>query len=625
MGKNISLILAIVIAGFLAMQLNDPWRHISPADIYTAIISTDGNITPGIRQDFLVNIFKEIDGQRVFESKINLGMQFIMPLADGTTREANVPLTFTMPGKYTCSCEFPEELDCTTVKAVLYPDKRVDKPILTCEIPVKRERAIVVQPPENQLYTGSKVLFKLASVDKKTGLSIFKIPVRVKLIAPSGLTTINRVVTTDSDGLANFETVIHPASPEGFYTFVFQSGSFEQRISIYIKSKDSDKPELSSLETIPTYMPEQESNETCGFIFNLNCQSADALLAYGCPDSDHRQIEIWQNGKLHYFSNLDLEGGTVSLVLQKPLLAGCPALFKVWQISDNEVSTHEKIRYITPRNKNKYNQFLTELNSEFQNTEKDKLALALARKGFIGTSPKLKVNNLTKEQSQNLKAVYPNPQSEIPLSYFQNLIIGSYTIKPEPYFYMVDNVMELSSSETYKIYLNPRYFLESYIKHTRESGQTLQNLLQEAICRVDNYSNLDIPNQNNEQEEIEGLLIPLSEAFTYLQNFPDVKKQFISPVLSTVNRIKNISFIPAEFIFEYSKGGYDLDNAPMLNIYPTDRSFQSIQGLFKQIGKVQVNNDTATETLDLNQPVIFIPEGCTRLTNLRSLPIIISK
>ena len=623
MGKNISLIIAIIIAGLLAMQLNDPWRHISPADLYTAIISTDGNITPGIRQDFLINIFKEIDGQRTFESRINLGIQFIMPMVDGTTREARIPLTFAMPGKYTCSCDFPAELDYTTVKAVLYPDNRVDKPILTCEIPVKKERAIVVQPPANQVRAGSKVSFKLASVDKKNGLSIFKIPVRVKLIAPSGLTTLNRVVTTDSDGLANFETEIHPASPEGFYTFVFQSGSFEQKISIYVKGNDSE-PKLSSLETIPTYSSDKDNNETCGYIFNLNCQSGDTLLAYGCPDSDHRQIEIWQNGKLHYFSNLDLEGGTVSLILQKPLLAGCPALFKVWQISGNEVSTHEKIRYIPPHNKNEFNLFLTELNSEFQNTEKDKLALALARKGYIGTSKKLSVTNLTKEQSQNLKEIYPNPLNEIPLSYYQDFIIGASEATPEPRFSIVDSEMKLKASETYKIYLSSKSFLESYINHTRESEHNLTNLLQEAICRVDNYNSLDIPGQNEELEALEGLLIPLSEAFVYLQNFPEVKKQFFSPILSTANRIKNITFIPAEFIFEYSKGVYDIEAVPMLNIHPMNRSFQSIQGLFKQTGKIQISNDAASETIDLNQSVISLPQGSTHITNLRSLPIVIS-
>ena len=134
------------------------------------------------------------------------------------------------------------------------------------------------------------------------------------MITPSDVTTLNRIVTTDNEGLADFRTFIHAASPEGFYRFIFQSGEFEQKVSIYVKRQKEGEVRLAYLETVPSYMNDFDTNETCGYIFNLNTGKTDALMAYGCPDSDHRQVEIWQNGRLNYYADLNLEGLTGNII-----------------------------------------------------------------------------------------------------------------------------------------------------------------------------------------------------------------------------------------------------------------------------------------------------------------------
>ncbi|MBP5468502.1 MAG: hypothetical protein J6Z11_04585, partial [Candidatus Riflebacteria bacterium] len=619
MRKNIFLVIATIIILFLIYEQNDTWRHISPDTIFTAIISTDGCISPGEKQDFLVSLFKNVDGKRLFESKTDIGIKLSMPLQDGTIREAIIPLSNNAPGKYLCSFTFPENLDDSEIEVCLFPDNRTDKPISKCKIPVKRERAIVIKPPENQVYIGSKVSFKLASVDIKSGQPLFKIPIRVKLIPPSGFTTINRVVTTDFDGLATFQTKIHPASPEGVYTFIFQSGNFHQKVYVNVKKANNNSSLTENLDSIPFYTQTDNSNENSGYIFNLNCEKDGILIAYGCPESEHRQIEIWQNGKLHYYSNFPLEGGIVSIPLNKPLLAGCPALFKVWQIKDNQVSSHEKIRYISPNNPNKLGNFLMDVNSEFQNTEKDRLACSFSRKGFIAASSKLSVENLTKTNLFDLKEITPSNQSEIPISYYENLL--NKTDNGSSSFLLVDRKYELAGEKDYHIILDTKLFLDEYINYLSKREPSLNSLLQESLCRIDRYQLLDLQSQKTEIENIEALITPISEIYSYLNKFQNQKKIFAPSILSCINRVKNVTFIPAEFSFDFSQNQYDLSYLPMLDIEPVARGLQSIQGVFKTTGKVFLRKSNTTSVIDLNKPIITISsKEWESIENLRSIP-----
>ena len=626
MKKNISLSLAILIAFYLVFVQNDPWRHISPDKLYTAIVSTDGNIVPGHSQDFLVNLFKIIDNQRTFSNHIKVGIKLIMPLTDGTTKEDIVPLSFVMPGKFICSYLFPDNLEATNVEMIVFPDRRTDKPILSCKIPVKNEKAIVIKEPDKQVFTGDNIHFELASVEKKTSFPLFKTPVRVKLITPSGFTTINRIVTTDTDGLASFETNIHPASPEGTYTFVFQSDNFEQKVSVNVK----DKAEKLTANKFPTlYELIDNPNENSGFIFNLNCEPQGSLMAYGCSESEHRQIEIWQNGKLQYYSNLKLEGGTVSLILQKPLLAGCPVLFKVWQINKDKITSHEKIRYLAPHQKSRASLFLNDINSEFQNTEKDRLSIFLSRKGYIAAPSNISIENLTRISSPDLKAIYPVSDNEIPISYYENLLQNEEEtekdIQDKQEFFLVEHEFDMKDFNQCSVLLDSSSFLSNYLKYLISQKDSLNKLLKESICRADRYHYLDLQEQKLELEYLEGLLIPISEVYSYLNKFPQKKAVYASQILSCVNILKNLIFIPAEYTFDISKEKEDkLNNMPMLDIKPISRSLQSIQGLLKPTGKILLKKDDKTTEIELDKPEISISSNdCDRIINLRSTPIII--
>ena len=623
MKKNISLSIAILLAFYLVFIQNDPWRHISPDKVYTAIVSTDGSIIPGCSQDFLINLFRNVDNTRSFSTHIKAGIKLIMPLTDGTIKEDIVPLSYIMPGKFICTYVFPENLEESEIEMIVFPDRRTDKPIMKCKIPVKNEKAIVISEPKNQVFTGDNVQFQLASVVKKTSLPALKIPIRVKLITPSGYTTVNRIVNTDTEGLASFETNIHQYSPEGIYTFIFQSGNFEQKVSINVKDK-SEK--ITTQRFSPIYELTQTPNDNPAYIFNLNCEPQGSLMAYGCPESEHRQIEIWQNGKLQYYSNLKLEGGTVSLILQKPLLAGCPVLYKVWQINKNKVVSHEKIRYIPPHKLNRSSSFLKDVNSEFQNTEKDKLSIFLSRKGFIGASSNISVENLTTIPSTNLKAVFPNTNNEIPLSYYESFLQNNDNQKEDQNlseFFLVENEFNIKDLNKCSVLLDTSSFLTNYIKAVMNRKESLNNLLIEALCRTDRFQYLDIQGQKSEIEKLEGLLIPISEIYSYLNKFPQKKADYSAQILSTVNKIKNIIFIPAEYIFDISKEkDNNLNLLPMLDIKPISRSLQSIQGLLKPTGKILIKTADKSKEIELNKPEISITEGDT-IINLRSTPIIV--
>lgn len=624
MGKSISFILAILVAGFVVFHLNDPWRNIQPSDLYSAVISTDGAICPGSRQDFLVNVFREVDGGRIFENKARLGAKFVIPHVRGNVSESIVPLIYCFPGKYTCSFNFPEDIDMTSVKMSVFPDSRSDKAIMACDIPVKIERSIVVLPPSEQVYAGDFIKFRIASVEKKTGLGIPKIPVRIRMITPSDVTTLNRIVTTDNEGLADFKTFIHAASPEGFYRFIFQSGEFEQKVSIYIKRQKEGEVRLAYLETVPSYMNDFDTNETCGYIFNLNTGKTDALMAYGCPDSDHRQVEIWQNGRLNYYADLNLEGGTVSLVFHKELLAGCPALFKVWQISGNDVVSHEKIRYIASNKPNRLAQLLIDVNSEFLNTERDRLALSLARRGFLGTSEKFNSDNLTRIYSQDLRAIYPNPVNEIPIKYYEDLFQKYEQVLYRTRFSMVEGKKEINlNREKCEILLDSSEFLTHYINALAQEKPTIANLVQESVCRVERFDTLALYDKQEELEKLEGILIPLSEAYLNL-NFADSDaKNYRQSILGAVNKVRSVVFVPPELLQDitHNKDAYGV---PMLDIEPMNRSFQSIKGVLKRKGKAGISYKDITSVIDLseskinlNQVASFSEDGSVLLSCLR--------
>lgn len=624
MKKNISLSIAILLAFYLVFVQNDPWRHISPDKLYTAVVSTDGSIVPGHSQDFLINLFKNTDKQRSFSEHIKAGIKLKMQLTDGTTKEDIVPLSFLTSGKFICSYLFPDNLEQTDVEMIVFPDRRTDKPILTCKIPVKNEKAIIIKEPDKQIYTGDNIHFELASVEKATSFPLFKTPIRVKLIAPSGFTTINRIVTTDTDGLASFETNIHPSSPEGTYTFVFQSDNFEQKVSVNVK----DKSEKLTANKFPTvYELIDNPNENSGFIFNLNCEPQGSLMAYGCTESEHRQIEIWQNGKLQYFSNLKLEGGTVSLILQKPLLAGCPVLFKVWQINKDKITSHEKVRYIPPHQQNRASLFLKDVNSEFQNTERDRLSIFLSRKGYIAGPSNISIESLTKISSPDLKAVFPSSFNEIPISYYEEMLLNNEEPdnNSQNEFYLAEHEFPLKDGNKCTILLDTPTFLTHYLKKLTQKKPCLDNILKESVCRADRFQYLDLQEQKVEIEKLEGLLIPISEIYSYLNKFPQKKAVYSSQILSCVNKIKNIIFIPAEYTFDISKGKEnDLNYLPMLDIKPVSRSLQSIQGLLKPTGKILLKKENKNSELELNKPEITISSNdCDSLTNLRSTPLII--
>ena len=625
MKKNISLSIAILFAFYLVFVQNDPWRHISPDKVYTAIVSTDGSIVPGHSQDFLINLFKNTDNQRSFSGHIKAGVKLKMQLTDGTTKEDTVPLSFLKPGKFICNYLFPENLEETNVEMIVFPGRRIDKPILTCKIPVKNEKAVVIKEPDKQVFTGDNIHFELASVEKATSFPSFKTPIRVKLIPPSGFTTINRIITTDTDGLATFETNIHPSSPEGTYTFVFQSDNFEQKVFVNVKDK-SEKLIANNFPTV--YELIGNPNENSGFIFNLNCEPQGSLMAYGCTESEHRQIEIWQNGKLQYYSNLKLEGGTVSLILQKPLLAGCPVLFKVWQINKDKITTHEKIRYLPPHQQNRASLFLKDVNSEFQNTEKDRLSIFLSRKGFIAGPPNMSVENLTKVSSPDLKGVYPVSNNEVPLSYYENLLQKdevSENNELQTGFFLAENEFVLKENSKCTILLDTTTFLTLYLKHISSKKLCLESILEESICRADRYNYLGLQDQKKELESLEGLLIPISEIYSYLNRFPQKKALYSPQILSCVNKLKNIIFIPAEYTFDISNVKEDkLNYLPMLDIKPVSRSLQSIQGLLKPTGKILLKKGGKSSELELNNPGIDISsKDCDSITILRSTPIII--
>ena len=118
------------------------------------------------------------------------------------------------------------------------------------------------------------------------------------------------------------------------------------------------------------------------------------------------------------------------------------------------------------------------------------------------------------------------------------------------------------------------------------------------------------------------MIIPLSELYSYLNKFQDKKSIYAPQILSSINKIKDLIFVPAEFTFDLVKYR-NLNHLPMLDIKPVPRSLQSIQGLLRQNGKILLSNENASATFDLNQSSFEVSDyDWDKLINLRTLPLI---
>jgi hypothetical protein len=197
--------------------------------------------------------------------------------------------------------------------------------------------------------------------------------------------------------------------------------------------------------------------------------------------------------------------------------------------------------------------------------------------------------------------------------------------EPQPKFLIVEHEFDMKDVNQCTVILDASTFLAHYLRILSGKKHCLNNLLQESICRADRFQYLDLQEQKNEIQYMEGLLIPISEIYSYLNKFPQKKQAYISQILSCISKLKNYIFIPAEYTFDISKEKENqLNNLPMLDIKPVSRSLQSIMGLFKPSGKILLKKEDKTSELELDKSETTIfSKDCTSFTNLRSTPLII--
>ena len=188
------------------------------------------------------------------------------------------------------------------------------------------------------------------------------------MTTPFGDTTINRVVFSDIHGTAVFTTHLHDHAAAGIYEFEFSHGSTSKKTRISVWPKPDESNRITNLfnhkagafsPLSSDFLQEIAGKDSAGYVASLTLSSSAkseeismlseirvepdrAFLTYNAPNSEYRQIEVWQNGRILYSSDLQLDSGRISLPFPHACEPSQPMFFKVWSLTDTTLQVEEK-------------------------------------------------------------------------------------------------------------------------------------------------------------------------------------------------------------------------------------------------------------------------------------------
>ncbi|MFZ5950300.1 MAG: hypothetical protein ACOYXC_06325, partial [Candidatus Rifleibacteriota bacterium] len=341
-----------------------------PANI---VISADGYLEPGKKQSFSVyqlnksNLLSENPTPLDFriEGRKKNG-DFFTICTNLDQSEKNNPTT--------CSFSLPHELRVSELFLNAYAGTVFKNRVFSMNLPVQKNFGFAIAPSSQKIYCGDWINLKLVAADSRSLSGIFKVPIRVRMTPPFGLTTLNRVVNTEIDGFANFTTFINGSSPPGIYRFEISSGN--RRAFLFLPVSDAAEKATTLIEKvqaagIPLAMTKTPSDENAPFtcstppqseiISGLKTGNQQLFFDFNCVGSSYRSVEIWQNGSLLHQANLPIEEGNSSYPLPRNFISSIPVRVKTWFIRDNKIFKQDQAVIFERPGNNRVLDFLQKL------------------------------------------------------------------------------------------------------------------------------------------------------------------------------------------------------------------------------------------------------------------------
>lgn len=352
-------IIITIIALFVLTLLAYNWQPSEKCySNYKFIISTDGNAYPGQFQEILVQSFEAQGGvvqplspESTFSIQINGEFLNKVSRADKLGRRV-------MPMKHVSGCMtlgkilVPPETQAKTLEITVTPFGRTSPVLASASIKIAKELNFIALPNKTVLEAGETVDFSLAVFNGKALTGEFRQPVRAKIISPAGHLVANRVLLTNTEGLATFTTRLNRLAPAGDYHF-----------------------EFSHLGNVQTYiLPLANVSTTSGAFSLMNDSRGDlireiqptpnnreqAVVQYDCSSADYVFVEIWQNGNLLYGGQLHSDAGVAILPYTRKASPSLPILVAFTEIKKGVIHKETRKVLFSQSSNGKIEKLLTE-------------------------------------------------------------------------------------------------------------------------------------------------------------------------------------------------------------------------------------------------------------------------
>ncbi|GAB4276587.1 MAG: hypothetical protein Kow0029_18700 [Candidatus Rifleibacteriota bacterium] len=644
------IIILVMLAIFLpgAVYYNQSRKLIKSLTNADYVLSYDGTVEPGKVQSFLVYVFsKDVGNER-----LPLNARIETMLQNGSFKKVGECINLkSNEGPYEFSFVLPADFSSSTAWFNLYPGSFASKPVFSKPLNIANEVSIAVLAENKKKYCGDWLTLKILAYSNKTFSGFFRAPIRVKMTPPFGIPTVNRVLTTETDGSCVFTTFINPVAPPGLYQFEITHGSEYIKLSQPVFSaaqKISDislnsytngffigKPLFSKSPEIHenySYMPEPENK----VLNDLKLGNNQLLFSFDCPGSTIRSIEAWQNGILLNQSFLPYAKGRSTHPLPKGFSRKFPLRIKIWQIIDKKLVS--EIYTIQPEQRNNNVAAFLRMIKKSMNGESAKEQFTFNRtpSGIAATYPVtddssagksikidpesdlLKQLNMTTGLSDNLKFLRDDSHANLPTSRF----------------FIVDSELDLSryNIEQMKIHLSRKSFFKRLIASLYHTEANIEHILTEAETRILRFENLPIPEQSSELEKLEGLLIPIVE---FIQ-ISDAHKQKLAGLrqrtFQLLARMHKLIFLPESLaVYASAEKPEPAAIGPASSVLDGRLSLETLTTALRCGGKAKILTKTGSYPLSLTSEIVdYCKNGLSgnlhkpvKLVNLRTSPLLV--
>ncbi len=618
------------------------------------VVSADGPAQPGQRQEIVVAAFSRNQKRLVRENQLQLSASLEITVASTTQFLEHASLQLLPDGSYSTGFNIPE--NCSG-KAVLkiFPAGARQNHAFSCDLKIAADNGLAVLPPTAPIQPGNWLSFRIALINRKTAYGIFRQPVRVKMQTPAGHQTVNRVVQTDIHGTAVFTTHIHEHAAPGLYKFEFSHGDAMQMLEIPVFNRPdqlqllnqffSSRPGLiqplaphflrvTALASPPAYIIARARSSDRPLLSDIRHEAGQAFLTYNCPGSEHRQIEVWQNGSIIYTSDLQLPAGRISIPFPRPIEQAQPLVFRLWQLTGRTLGIQEQAILPSDKRFTPAIAILRDTPAQTQSpSDDDFCSLFFSRPGLTSVSGSFTVENLTSLQPPALQLLEPsryafehNPERWLAAD---NLCAQSHKR-----FFLIENELNLGKYRfsTMKIWLEPAAFFTSVISALRSKNAGIDFIIGEAECRASRFGLIGIEDQAAELERLEGLLGILAELNDLASARPKAATEWAPTLARAIRRLSGLTHVP-ESIRGATRFQTDKDNkiGPFSPVLPGEISLEKLMTALKPGGKVGLHTGERVIPMILsgnaaiygakNQP--GQESRLERLMNLRSIPVIV--